>query len=129
MEQNSASEESCPENLLEEPKADLLNYWLAQFVVEIRQENSKPYPATSIRGILAGLYCYCRECVLTGVVRPNFMNHQDPCFWDLTGDLRVKCSELREEGVGAIVKQAPVVLPEEEKFWYSVLIHQWHFRE
>ena len=58
------------------------------------------------------------------------MNRWDPCFRDLTGALRVKCRELREEGIGAIVKQAPVVLPEEEeKFWYSVLIHQWHFRE
>ena len=90
----------------------------ARFVVEIRREDGKPYPATSIRSILAGLYRYCRECVPTGVVCPNFMNRRDPCFSDLTGALQVKFRELREDGVGAIVKHAPVVLPEEEeKFW------------
>ena len=87
-------------------------------MVEIRREDGKPYPATSIRSILAGLYRYCRECVPTGVVCPNFMNRRDPCFRDLTGALQVKFRELREDGIGAIVKHAPVVLPEEEeKFW------------
>ena len=55
-ERNSVNEESCPENLLEEPKSDLLNYWLARFVVEIRRPPLGVY-------ILAGLYRYCRECV------------------------------------------------------------------
>ena len=30
------NEEICPDNLLEEPKSNLLNYWLVRFVVEIR---------------------------------------------------------------------------------------------
>ena len=117
-ERNGGNEEVCPENLLEEPKSDLLNYWLARFVVEIRREDSKSYPATSIKGVLAGLYWYSYECVPTRVVCPNFMNRRDPCFRDLMGALQVKFRGLREEGVGAIVKHAPVVLPEEEqKFW------------
>ena len=102
-------------------------------MVEIRREDAQPYPPSSIKGILAGLYRYSRECVPTGDVCPNFMNRRDPCFRDLTGSLQVKYRELREKGVGASVKHAQVVLPEEEeKFWHTrclVLIHQWRFRE
>ena len=107
---------SCPENLLEQPNSELLNHWLARFVVEIRREDSQPYPPLSIKAILAGLYRYSRECVPTGDVCPNFMNRRDPCFRDLTGSLQVKYRELREKGVGASVKHAPVVLPEEEEY-------------
>ena len=44
------------------------------------------------------------------------MNRRDPCFRDLTGSLQVKYCELREKEVGASVKHAPVVLPEEEEY-------------
>ena len=71
---NVGNQEICPDNLLEEPKSDLLNYWLARFVVEIKREDGKSYPGTSIKGILAGLYRYSYECVPTRVVCPNFMN-------------------------------------------------------
>ena len=59
-----------------------------------------------------------RRREVLGDVCPNFMNRRDPCFRDLTGSLQVKYRELREKGVGASIKHAPVVLPEEEeKFW------------
>ena len=42
------------------------------------------------------------------------MNRKDPNFSDLTGAIQVRFRELREKGVGAHVRHAPVVLPNEE---------------
>ena len=42
---NECSPELCPENLLKEPNAELLKYWLARFVEEARRDDSQP-PAT-----------------------------------------------------------------------------------
>ena len=55
-ERNRSVDEQCPENLLEEPVVESLNYWLSRFVVEARRDDGKPYPATSLKNILAGLY-------------------------------------------------------------------------
>ena len=42
------------------------------------------------------------------------MNRKDPNFSDLTGAIQVRFRELREKVVGAHVRHAPVVLPNEE---------------
>ena len=65
----SKNVEKCPTTLLESPDPVKLNYWLSYFIVEARQEDGKPYPATSLYQLLAGLLRYARsknkEC-------PNF---------------------------------------------------------
>ena len=48
--------------LLEQPVVKELNFWLSCFIVEVRRSDKKPYPASSISNILAGLYRYPREC-------------------------------------------------------------------
>ena len=122
-ERNKCVSEQCPENLVTEPTAEYLNYWLSRFVVEIRREDGKPYAPASINNILSALYCFSKSCVPTGVVCPNFMNRKDPCFRDLTGAIQVRYRELRTEGVGAVVKHAPIVTPEEENtLWESKVI-------
>ena len=45
---NKRVAEQCPENLLEQPAVDRLNYCLSRFVVDVRREDGKPYPPASI---------------------------------------------------------------------------------
>ena len=62
--------EQCPDKILKEPI--MLDYWLACFIVQVRQEDGKPYPLSSLNSIVAGLYCYSIPCVPTGAQCPNF---------------------------------------------------------
>lgn len=51
------------------------------------------------------------------------MSRKDPAFCDLTGTLQVRYRELRMDGVGAVVKHASIVTPEEEDMlWESKVI-------
>ena len=119
----TSTQDQCPSTLLEEPRSDLLNYWLSRFVVDIRREDRQAYPPSSLNNILAGLYRYCRSCCPMGSCCPNFMNRKDPQFRELTGAIQVKFRELREQGVGAVVKHASVVTPAEESiFWERQVI-------
>ena len=122
-ERNRSVDEQCPENLLEEPVVESLNYWLSRFVVEARRDDGKPYPATSLKNILAGLYRHAKSCAPKGKSVPDFMSRKDPSFRDLTGAIQVQFRELRERGVGAVVKHAPVITYEEEEaLWQSKVI-------
>ena len=119
-ERNKCSPEQCPENLLKEPNAKLLNYWLSRFVVEVCHEDGAPYPPAMINNILSELYSFSKSSVPTKVICPNFMDRKEPRFRDLTGAIQVWYRELRTEGVGAIVKHAALVTPEEEtQLWNS----------
>ena len=52
---------------------------------------------------------------------PHFITYQknDPRFFELHGSCESVSRELRKSGVGAQVKHAPVITPEEEKLWDS----------
>lgn len=71
--------EQCPENLLEAPTVDRLNYWLSRFVVEAHRKDGKPYPPGSINNILARL---CHYSVLCSQWRrmSEFYEQKRPCF-------------------------------------------------
>ena len=88
---NRSSQGQCPENLLVEPSVQQLNYWLSSLVVEVRREDGKPYPASSISNILTGLYHHSKAIMHDF---PNFTNRKDPSFHDLTGALQVRFREL-----------------------------------
>ena len=122
-ERNKQSSERCPVNLLTDPAAERVNYWLSRFVVEVRREDGKPYPPALINLILAGLYRFSKSSCPAGTVCPNFMDRKDPRFRDLTGAIQVRYRELRTEGVGAVVKHAAIVTPEEEnQLWDSKVL-------
>ena len=70
----TAEEEKCTNDLFTDCNIKTLNYWLSQFVVEVWQEDAKPYPASSISNILAGLYRHAKTIVPDC---PNFMNQKD----------------------------------------------------
>lgn len=112
---SNSTEEKCPPNLLENPDAVSLNYWLSRFVVEAHREDSEPYPAFTIVNLLAGLYRYSKQC---DPRCPNFMDKNNHAFRDLIGAQQVKFRELQQQGVGTVVKHAPVITQEEEdRLW------------
>ena len=102
--------EKCPTNLLENPDPVKLNYWFSYFVVEARQEDGKPYPATSLYQLLARLLRHTcsknKEC-------PDFLD-KDKRFTELTGTCKSVARQLHEQGVGTHVKHAEIITPEEE---------------
>ena len=107
----ATDEEKCPVELLDDPiKIDEINYWLSRFVVEVRCFDGNPYPATFIVNLLSGLY---RSARTTSADCPNFMNRKESRFRELNGAVQVRFRELRKDGVGAIVRHTPIVLPEE----------------
>ena len=108
---NQSSEEKCPATLLENLDVVSLNYWLSRFVVEARHEDGVPYPVSTIVNLLAGLYRYSKEC---DPHCPNLMDRKNPAFRDLNGAQQVKVRELQHQGIGTVVKHAPVISQEEE---------------
>ena len=119
-ERNKTACEKCPLTLLEKPGTCSLNYWLSRFVVEMRKADGNPYPPTSISNILAGLYRYSKGLVPNC---PNFMDRKNNRFRDITGALQVRYRELLKEGVGTVVKHAPVVTAEEkDALWKTNVI-------
>ena len=106
----------CPEDLLENPKAESLNFWLSRFVVEARRADGNEYPSSTIYHLLAALLRYsrskCRES-------PNFLDKSDPRFRELRGACESISRQLRQAGVGAEVKHAALITPDEEDMLWT----------
>ena len=47
--------QECPENLLDDPDSQKLNFWLSRFVTEVRKQDGQPYPPRTIHQILSAL--------------------------------------------------------------------------
>ena len=107
----SAIQAKCPLDLLENPDPEKLNYWLSHFIVEARRKDSEPYPAWTLYLLLAGLLRYghskSKFCSI-------FMDKNDPHFDELSSTCDSVAQQLRKDGVGASVKHAAIVTPEEE---------------
>lgn len=99
-----------------------LNKWLAVFVVEARREDGLLYPTTTINQLLAGLWRYVRDNCGPECCNINFMDRKDRRFDKLNGAIQTVFRRLREEGVGANVKHAAVISPEEELLWKTKTI-------
>lgn len=52
---HAATGYECPLDLLENPEANNLNFWLSRFVIKARHKDGEPYPARSLYLLLAGL--------------------------------------------------------------------------
>ena len=107
----SATGDICPLDLLEKPEAEKLNFWLSRFDVEARHKDGEPYPARTLYLLLAGLLRYgCSKSKFC----PNFMDKSDCRFSELSGVCESVSRQLRKDGVGASVKHAAIITPEEE---------------
>ena len=115
-EHNKRSTEQCPIDLLENLQVSVLDNWLSAFVVEVRREDSQQYPPNSVNQLLAGLWRHVRSKTPDA---PNFMNRKDSRFCQLNGTVSSVFRKLREQGVGASIKHASVVRPEEEELLWS----------
>ena len=108
----AGDEEQCPENLLECPVAEKLDYWLSRFVIECRRVDGKPYPASTLYQILAGLLRYSHSKSF------DFLDKKDPRLSSLRGACDSVSRHLRKEGIGAEVKHAAIfTLEEEDQMW------------
>ena len=108
----------CPEDLLENPRAESLNFWLSRFVVEARRADGNKYPSstTCIYHLLAALLRYSpSKCRGT----PNFLDKSDPRFRELRGACESISRQLRQAGVGAEVKHAALITPDEEDMLWT----------
>ena len=115
-ERNKLGAEKCPSDVLENPDVAVLDKWLSAFVVEVRCEDGQQYPPNTINQLLAGLWRQVRSKTPNA---PNFMNRKDHRFGQLNGAISSVFRKLREQGVGASIKHAPVITPEEEDLLWS----------
>ena len=85
--------------------------WLFAFVIEAQRKDGKKYPPTTLNQLLAEVWQYActrsQDC-------PKFLDKHERKFDQLNQTLQSVFRELREEGVGAVVKHAHVILPEKE---------------
>ena len=94
-----------------------MNYWISRFVAEVQNRKGEPYPPRSIHQLLAGLQRYILDN------NPNFpklLDKQQTCFRDIRGTCDTVYRDLRSQGIGAEVRHAPIITPnEEEKLWLT----------
>jgi len=79
---NVTQEDRCPTDLLENPFAGQLNYWLSRFVVEARRADGERYPSATLYQLLSGLLRYARS---KSKRCPNFLDKKDQRFAELRG--------------------------------------------
>ena len=94
-----------------------MNYWISRFVAEVQNRKGEPYPPRYIHQLLAGLQQYILD------KNPNFpklLDKQQTCFRDIRGTCDTVYRDLRSQGIGAKVRHAPIITPdEEEKLWLT----------
>ena len=74
---NCVKDSGQKHDLLENPVVEDLNYWLARFVAEVRNQQGKPYTPQSIHQIVCGLQRYMLNINPTAPIlnkdEPNFL--------------------------------------------------------
>ena len=99
-----------PSDLLSCSDAGTLCKWLCCFVQETKKENGLPYPATTLRSLLAAI----QRTLHSNKVPLNIFDKSDMRFRDLHMTLDTVCVSLRKEGVGTEVRHAAVIPIEHE---------------
>ena len=107
-------DDPVPSDLLSCADASVLCKWLCCFVQETKKENGLPYPATTLRSLLAAI----QRVLHSNKIPLNLFDKSDMRFRDLHMTLDTVCVSLRKEGVGAEVKHATVIsIEHEETLW------------
>ena len=104
-------QDPVPEEILSSEDAQVLNKIMALSVIEVRKLDGSKYPTSTLNMLLSGLKRYMMS---SNQSTPNFLDENDPRFAGLRGTRDTVSRQLREEGVGASVKHAPVISHEEE---------------
>ena len=112
----AGKEHQCPEDLLENPVPERLNYWLSRFVNEARNQKGEPYPPRSLHQILAGLQRYMIE---KSPNTPKFLDHNNSVYNQLHKTCDSVYRDLHSQGVGCYVNHAVPFSADEEKLLWS----------
>lgn len=109
------SRENVP--CMKEMNAEMLNYWLQRFVLEVRKQDDSEYPPRTLYFIVCGLLRHLRD---ENIHNMNFLDEHDHRFAVFRKVLDARMKELLSKGLGTKVRQADPILPEdEEKIWTS----------
>ena len=88
--------------------------WLSFFVVEVRRQDSKRYPGTTLHGILCGIQRHVQK----QKPRETIDFFSDPGFKFLRDVLDAQMKDLCSHGVRSSKKQAePISEEEENRLW------------
>lgn len=102
-------EDKCPDNVFE--NKDTACEWLCKFVSEVRKSDGNEYTPRSIYLLLAGLQRSIRRSHPKEEIN-IFSNHE---FKPLKKVCDAVFKKLHSKGIGATIKSAAVLSPEEEK--------------
>ena len=113
-EQRFPGEPECREDIFDKSPWNVgeLNHWLSMFVLETQRSDGERYPLTCIYQLLTGILRHMRSVDHESC--PNFLDKDNHSFKELHGTIDNLGRQLRKDGVGADVKHASVITPEEE---------------
>ena len=111
----AAPDDPVPPNLLSSSDPTILCRWLSCYVHETKNENGQPYPASTLRSLLAAL----QRIMHANRVPFNLFDKTDMQFRDLHMTLDTVCVALRKQGIGADVKHVAVIPLEHEELMWS----------
>ena len=107
-----ASRENVP--CMKEMNAEMLNYWLQRFVLEVRKQDGSEYPPRTLYYIACGLLRHLRD---ENIHDMNFLDEHDHRFAVFRRVLDARMKELLSKGLGTKLRQADPILPDDEKIW------------
>ena len=88
----SPSTSLCPDDLLEIPEPESINFWVSRFVNEVQKLDGSPYPPRTLHQILSGLQ---RHVVEITPSFPKFLDLSNPVYRDLHGTCDTVYRELQ----------------------------------
>ena len=101
-----------------------IDYWLARFVLEVHEKDTKEFPPSSFHHLSCGSLRHLRT---SGSASINFFKDPDLNNFRRTLDLEMK--HLQSSGLGSPHKQAEPISNEEETIlWEKVLLVSKAFR-
>ena len=117
--QRNSKEDSCycPDDLLDDPVPEKLNYWLCRFISEVRRQDGNPYPPRTINQILAGLQ---RHILEVSPNTPKLLDKSISIYRDLHRTCDAVYRQLHSDGIGMNVQHSePFTIEEEGMMWKS----------
>ncbi len=108
--------EQCPENILQTKNRKTLSKWLSLFTIEVRKKDGSKYPPATIHMLLCGIQRIMRR---KNSQPFDIFDKKDVGFRSFHGTMESVFQSLHSEGVGAVVKHAPLITIEEESVLWA----------
>ena len=88
------------DDLLDNPNVVLLNFWIPQFIAEVRNKKGEPYPPKTIHQILAGMQHRMLDS------NPSALKFLEASFKPIDGICDTVYRDLHFKGIGTEVRHA-----------------------